>query len=146
VDVGFFFSLIAELQPSRNSYAIKQIINYMYRLFNIFLITLLAMRALVGDAMAYEMMQKMGASSTVTVEMSTQKPPGMPCHEAEAEGDTAVQASPSSCTTCQVCHLSAFFPTALHFSEFQLPQGKLATHTNAWRSADATLVAKPPIL
>jgi hypothetical protein len=124
----------------------------MPRLFKLFLIALLAMRALVGDAMAYGMMQAMANSSApvIAMELETQtsakKAASMPCHEVQAEDRLMAEASPSACTTCQVCHLSVFLPAAISMPEFQLPPFLQASRASAWLSADIASVSKPPIL
>jgi hypothetical protein len=124
----------------------------MRRLFKILLIVLLAMRALVGDAMAYEMMQAMANSSTPVMTMgqeaqtSAKKSAAMPCHEVQADDAQLAEASPSACTTCQVCHLSVFLPAAIQMPEFQLPPALQASRGSACLSADIASLSKPPIL
>ncbi len=104
------------------------------------------MRALVGDAMAYEMMQGLAGSAAPVMEMSAKTSSGMPCHEFESQSDMAAEANASSCTTCQVCNLTVFLPVGLHFALFQLPQLMLAQRIDNWRSFDAVSASKPPIL
>jgi hypothetical protein len=124
----------------------------MPRLFKILLIALLAMRALVGDAMAYDMMQAMANSSAPVMAMGQEtqtsaiKAASMPCHEVQVEDGQVVEASPSACTTCQVCHLSVFLPASIQMPEFQLPPALQASRGSAWLSADIASVSKPPIL
>jgi hypothetical protein len=142
----------------------------MRRWLIIFMLFLLPIRVLVGDAMAYSMLPAaipasgeaaQSAMNTVAayahmtrttstfehenIAHSTAKPP---CHmemsAADASNDT--DATQSQCTTCQACHLSAAIP-------MQLPGGILHTTAAApsqrsahWISADLRLLAKTPVL
>jgi hypothetical protein len=115
----------------------------MRRLFSVFLITLLAMRAMVGDAMAYEMAQAMTDAPAAQAQ-SAAPAISMPCHT--EEGTDAGQNSQLACTTCQVCHMSAFLPMSLLSSALAEPSEMPSARSVAWLSADHDLVSKPPIL
>jgi hypothetical protein len=116
-----------------------------HRCFKVFLITLLALRALVGDAMAYEMAQAM-SHAPVVVAAQHHEPAmsSMPCHTVAS--DEATSAVQPACTTCQVCHMSAFLPVSLLPVAQALPSELPATQEAAWFSFDNALVSKPPIL
>jgi hypothetical protein len=117
----------------------------MNRAFKVFLIVLLALRALVGDAMAYEMAQAMSnAPLTAAVQHAEPVTSGMPCHTVDSE--EAADAEQPACTTCQVCHMSAFLVMSLLPLEQALPCELPATQATAWFSAESALVSKPPIL
>jgi hypothetical protein len=113
----------------------------MRRWLIIFMLFLLPIRGLVGDAMAYSMLPMgMPVSSEVV-----QSEPTPPCHTSMAAANDA-GTQQSQCTTCQACHLSAATP-------MQLPEGILHTtaaaptqRTAFWISADLRLLAKPPVL
>jgi hypothetical protein len=116
----------------------------MRRLFKILLITLLAVRALVGDAMAYDMLRAAPSESVVAIlKVASQEASSMPCHTVASE---ETGASPSACTTCQVCHLSAFLPAQFLAPAQPLLAAKPVSIAIAWRSADLALVSKPPLL
>jgi hypothetical protein len=139
----------------------------MRRWFVIFMLFLLPIRGLVGDAMAYSMLPAgMPASAEVVqhatntvaayagsikannsfehenMTSNTAKPP---CHmDVVAANEADLQQS--QCTTCQACHLSAATP-------MQLPEGILHTtaaaptqRTALWTSAEPRLLAKTPVL
>jgi hypothetical protein len=114
----------------------------MRSLFKVFLIALLAFRVLVGDAMAYEMAQAMShAPVTVAAQAAEPATSSMPCHTVDSSD--AVQ---PVCTTCQVCHMSAFLPMSLLSVAQALPSELPATQVASWFSAESALVSKPPIL
>jgi hypothetical protein len=119
----------------------------MRRFFTLFLIGLLALRALVGDAMAYEMTQALMGSPNQQQVAASDNPPShaaeMPCHPAASEDGGAEK---TACTTCQVCHLSAFLPASLPSLASELPAAQANPVASAWFSADGALVSKPPIL
>jgi hypothetical protein len=117
----------------------------MRRFFKVFLITLLALRALVGDAMAYEMAQAMSQAPAAAAEQKAETAiSSMPCHTVAS--DEAASAVQPACTTCQVCHMSAFLPVSLLLVAHALPSELPATQAVAWFSAESALVSKPPIL
>jgi hypothetical protein len=117
----------------------------MRRFFKIFLIALLALRALVGNAMAYEMTQAMmNEPATVVAQVASQEMSSMPCHTVAS--DEASSAAHPACTTCQVCHMSAFLPVSLLQVAQALPSEMPALQEAAWFSFDNALVSKPPIL
>jgi cytochrome c553 len=110
--------------------------------FKVILVTLLVLRALVGDAMAYEMAQAMShAPITVAAQAAEPAVNSMPCHTVDSN-----DAAQPVCTTCQVCHMSAFLPMSLLPVAQALPSELPATHVAAWFSAESALVSKPPIL
>lgn len=113
----------------------------MRRWFIIFMLFLLPIRGLVGDAMAYSMLPT-GMPTSVEV---VQNEPTPPCHMNMAAADN-VDTQQSQCTTCQACHFSAATP-------MQLPEGILHTtaaaptqRTAHWISAEPRLLAKTPVL
>jgi cytochrome c553 len=114
----------------------------MRRFFKVFLIALLALRALVGDAMAYDMAQAMShAPVAVAAQHAEPMVSSMPCHTVDSD-----DAAQPACTTCQVCHMSAFLPVSLLPLAQALPSELPATQVAAWFSFDNALVSKPPIL
>jgi hypothetical protein len=139
----------------------------MRRFLLIFMLFLLPLRGLVGDAMAYSMLpnapQTAGSVQSDTINLvaaraifywasspfEQEKPVETavqhPCHTdmAAADDTDAVQ---SQCSTCQACHLVVATPV-------QSPSGLLHTTAAAprerpvlWRSADARLPTKTPLL
>jgi hypothetical protein len=139
----------------------------MRRALLIFMLFLLPLRGLVGDAMAYSMLpvgmpassevaqnatnivaayaHTTTTSSTFLHETAAQSTPKHPCHMNMAASDD-VDVQQSQCTTCQACHLSAATPV-------QLPGGILHTTAAAptqrsahWISAEPRLLAKTPVL
>jgi hypothetical protein len=124
----------------------------MRRSLTALLITLLAMRALVGDAMAYAMVQS-APREAMTISHQDSQPAtaheasSMPCHTAApVADDDAASPAHSGCTTCQVCHLSAFLPASLLSAALAIPSELPASPAVAWRSAERALVSKPPVL
>jgi hypothetical protein len=142
----------------------------MRRWLIIFMLFLLPIRGLVGDAMAYSMLpagmpasadeiqhaansvaayaHSKKATSILVHENVTQNTAKPPCHMEMAAADASNDAdtTQSQCTTCQACHLSAAIP-------MQLPGGILHTTAAApsqrsahWISADLRLLAKTPVL
>jgi cytochrome c553 len=114
----------------------------MRRFFKVFLIALLAVRALVGDAMAYEMAQAMSHAPVVVAAQHAEPDlSSMPCHTVDSD-----DAAQPACTTCQVCHMSAFLPVSLSALAQALPSELPTTQASAWFSTEGALVSKPPIL
>jgi hypothetical protein len=124
----------------------------MRRVLTALLITLLAMRALVGDAMAYSMVQSAPLRVVAGVQLDAlqdvpSEASSMPCHTAASSpNDDATGAAHPPCTTCQVCHLSAFLPTTLLAQTRAMPCEPPTVQAVVWRSAERALVSKPPIL
>ena len=116
----------------------------MRRFLTTMLIALLAMRVLVGDAMAYEMVQQMSAPAQAA-ETSAHTSAALPCHDAGLDDGAPAETVAGTCTTCQICHLSTFLPAAWQFPELALPHAQLAQHVSAWQNAEGALVRKPPI-
>jgi len=69
----------------------------------------------------------------------------MPCHDAGLDEGAPAEAVASTCTTCQICHLSSFLPAAWQLPELPLPHTQLAQPVSAWQNAEGALVRKPPI-
>jgi hypothetical protein len=126
------------------------------RFLMIALITLTALRGMVGDVMAMQMTANMSSQmSAVATERTASHDHeasaaqtaiiAMPCHTIDAE-DSTLAAQAGECKTCQVCHLSAFVaPT------FIKPLGHLHGITPElarvhFSSAEPLRLAKPPIL
>jgi hypothetical protein len=138
----------------------------MRRWLVIFMLFLLPIRGLVGDAMAYSMLPSALTTAHTVQQKATnviaapaifywataaidhtnpgKKATAQPCHMAMAEADSndSVQ---NQCTTCQACHLSAATP-------LQRPSGLLQTATTLpeqrqalWHSAEPRLIAKTPV-
>jgi hypothetical protein len=139
----------------------------MRRWLVIFMLFLLPLRGLVGDAMAYSMLpagmpasgevaqnatkyvatyvHSTGTSSMFEHENAAQTTSQPPCHMDMAVSEDAGTPQ-SQCTTCQACHLSVAIP-------MQLPDGILHTtavapvqRTAFWIGADLRLLAKTPVL
>jgi hypothetical protein len=132
-------------------FASGRIIHIMRRYLMAFLIVLTALRGLAGDAMAVTMlssghapMAAMMGSPHHEAEMP-QATSSHPCHEAAASDDTPSHGA-SSCTTCQLCHLSVFTPTQASLAPVQLPHATPALSSLAWASAERVSLVKPPIL
>ncbi len=138
----------------------------MRRYLLIFMLFLLPIRGLVGDAMAYSMLpgaltaahtaQPVAtnivvapaifhwAAAVLDHENRAESASVHPCHMAMAQTDSndSVQ---NQCTACQACHLSAATP-------LQLPSGLLQTATALpeqrqalWHSAEPRLIPKTPV-
>lgn len=116
----------------------------MRRLLTTLLIALLAMRVLVGDAMAYDMVQQMSAPAQAA-EHSARTSAALPCHDAGLDEGALAETVASTCTTCQICHLCTFLPATWHFAELPLPHAQLAQHVSAWQNAEGAPARKPPI-
>jgi|GEM_PF-1905955 len=116
----------------------------MRRFLTTMLIALLAMRVLVGDAMAHEMVQQMAAPAQAA-EDGAHTSTALPCHDAGLDDSAPAETVASTCTTCQICHLSSFLPAAWQFPELPLPHAQLARPVSAWQNAEGALVRKPPI-
>lgn len=116
----------------------------MQRYFKLFLIVLLSARALVGDAMAYSMMNALQSANMAAEAMHSKatQPVAMPCHE--TEDDSA--ALPSACTTCQVCHLSVFLAEQFVFQTASQSPIDSPAAAISWQSAELVALIKPPIL
>ncbi|MGA8516459.1 MAG: hypothetical protein WB821_16980 [Burkholderiaceae bacterium] len=139
----------------------------MRRFLVIFMLFLLPLRGLVGDAMAYSMLPAgmpvhnqvtqnaidsvaindltTGTSSTIAHQNSAPGSAKQPCHMDMAAADDT-DAAQSQCTTCQACHLSTATPLQWPCGILQnlaaLPTQRVAH----WTSAEARLLAKTPIL
>ena len=116
----------------------------MRRLLSVFLITLLALRALVGDAMAYEMARAVTDAPAAQAQSAAPALGGMPCHT--EENSDAGQTAQHACTTCQVCHMTAFLPMISQSSALAFPAEMPSARAVAWLNADHALVNKPPLL
>lgn len=127
----------------------------MRKWFVVFMLFLLPIRGLVGDAMAYSMAPNAtnsvaaralstASSSDFTTDNTVKMAPSHPCHTDDAAtGDTTP--AQNQCTTCQACHFSAA-------PNLQWASGLLHTTAAApsqratlWHSADARLLAKTPV-
>jgi hypothetical protein len=143
----------------------------MRRYLLIFMLFLLPIRGLVGDAMAYSMMPAPAPAAATEQQTEIQSATNSGAsraifHWAAAHFDTQTAAEPTSkhpchtnmaaasdqdsthnqCTSCQACHLSAATP-------FQLPDNLLQTsaalpqqRASLWRNADPRLLAKTPVV
>lgn len=138
----------------------------MRRYLLIFMLFLLPIRGLVGDAMAYSMLPGaltavhttqpvdtnivaapaifQWAAAVLDHEIRAESASVHPCHMAMAQTDSndTVQ---NQCTACQACHLSAATP-------LQLPSGLLQTASALpeqrqalWHSAEPRLIPKTPV-
>lgn len=127
----------------------------MRKWFVIFMLFLLPLRALVGDAMAYSMpvdamntvsvQAVFTASSSVVAGNSIAEPTlSYPCHTQEAAADDTTPAQ-NQCTTCQDCHLSGGPLVQLTCGLLHTITPAPAQHTAQWHSADPRLQAKTPI-
>lgn len=143
------------------------IIKPMRRFLVIFMLFLLPLRGLVGDAMAYSMLpgglvpaqtapqvatntgaayaHSLGIASTFDAKIAAQNDSNPPCHMGAAAAD-GTDASASQCTTCQACHLSAAIPLQLPSSMLHIPAALPAQHAALWASAEPRLLAKTPVL
>ena len=138
------------------------------------MIAMLPLRGWLGDAMAVEMASKhlavaaqavathsvaAGAHSMPTLgdfdnQKTVSKMSGMPCHDmadpaandvAGTEG-AAPQTSNTTCTSCQVCHLSALCVNGITTVAVQVPHSPLAFAPQFWASAELPQATKPPVL
>lgn len=116
----------------------------MRRLLTTVLIALLAMRVLVGDAMAYGMVPQLAAPAEAA-ESSARTSADLPCHDAGLDDGAPAETVAGTCTTCQICHLSSFLPAAWQLADIPLPHAQLAEPVSAWQDAEGALVRKPPI-
>jgi hypothetical protein len=160
VDVGQNVSESVELSVQLEYH------KYMRRWLVIFMLFLLPIRGLVGDAMAYSMLPTAGnaavnptqnamhsvaaraifdwAGSVFGHENSSEASAKPPCHLAVATVDND-DPQQSKCTTCQVCHLSAAtpvqLPDALVHTAASLPQQR----DLQWHSAEPRQLFKTPV-
>jgi hypothetical protein len=143
----------------------------MRRWFAIFMLFILPIRGLVGDAMAYSMLPMQLQTLTPVVTPALAKVSGftslkmmamehmqrmgmdseaanskLPCHDANdasQEGDTA---DAQQCTSCQVCHLALTYPVQATNSLPQTAAAAPLQHASVWHSAELRLSVKPPVL
>jgi hypothetical protein len=138
----------------------------MRRYLVIFMLFLLPIRALMGDAMAYSMLPAAAqaassahhttpnlgathpifywASSLLEHEKPTEPAPQHPCHTDMASADDQ-DATQNQCSTCQACHLVTATPVQLHHNLLQSSTAPPQQRPSQWRSADARLIAKTPV-
>jgi hypothetical protein len=114
----------------------------MRRWFIIFMLFLLPIRGLVGDAMAYSMLP---AGGEVAHETAVQNESKAPCHMDMAATDDA-GTQQSQCTTCQACNLSAAIPLLLPEGILHTTAAAPTQRTAHWISAEPRLLAKTPVL
>jgi hypothetical protein len=136
----------------------------------IFMLFLLPIRGLVGDAMAYSMLpaalnSAAAAQATATdivaapaifhwattlfdhesmVVSGAGKVAAHPCHMATAQADSDDNVQ-NQCTACQACHLSAATPLQLPSSLLQIATTLPAQRQVLWHSAEPRLIAKTPV-
>jgi hypothetical protein len=122
----------------------------------IFMLFLLPIRGLVGDAMAYSMLPNTVdsvVSQAATVvgnanlghQKSVDAAPKLPCHT-DVSATSDADAAQNQCTTCQACHLGAL-ADSLHPSVLlQAVVAAPAQHADQWHSAEPRLLAKTPVL
>jgi hypothetical protein len=138
----------------------------MRRYLVIFMLFLLPIRALMGDAMAYSMLpvaaQAGGGAQQSTTNlganhdmfywadslMEQEKPvelaPQHPCHTDMASVDNQDKTQ-NQCSTCQACHLVTATPVQLHTGLLQTTAAQPQQRPTQWHSADARLIAKTPV-
>jgi hypothetical protein len=138
----------------------------MRRYLVIFMLFLLPIRALMGDAMAYSMLpaaaQAAGnaqqsttnlgaahaifywASSLMEHEKPAELAPQHPCHTDMASADDQ-GTTQNQCSTCQACHLVTATPVQLHTALLQTTAAQPQQRPTQWRSADVRLLAKTPV-
>jgi hypothetical protein len=139
----------------------------MRRFLLIFMLFLLPLRGLVGDAMAYSMLphapQTAGnvpsdtinlvaaratfywASSQFEQEKPVETATQHPCHTDMAAADDA-DAVQNQCSTCQACHLVVASPVHTPSALLHTTAAAPLERPVLWRSADARLPAKTPLL
>jgi hypothetical protein len=138
----------------------------MRRYLVIFMLFLLPIRALMGDAMAYSMLPAAAqaassaqqntpnlgaahaifywASSLIEHEKSIEQAPQHQCHTDMASADDQ-GTTQNQCSTCQACHLVSATPVQLHTDLLQTTAAQPQQRPTLWRSADARLLAKTPV-
>jgi hypothetical protein len=145
----------------------------MRRALFILLITLTAFRGMVGDVMAYGMadaavqgarsIQQERLASAHSLHQNTPEniadgvdsmpatghsehkyASSMPCHSATDEDSPS--SSFAQCTTCQICHLSAFLTQPSLVATTFLATAPLAVFAETFASSDPLRAAEPPIL
>jgi hypothetical protein len=127
----------------------------MRKWFVIFMLFLLPIRALVGDAMAYSMptyatdsvasrAASTASSRVFNAENITETALSHPCHTQDAATDdtTPVQ---NQCTTCQTCHFSAAPHLQWAGGLLHITTAAPSQRAAQWHSADARLLAKTPV-
>jgi hypothetical protein len=138
----------------------------MRRYLLIFMLFLLPIRGLVGDAMAYSMLPGAltAAHTAQSVATNVVAAPAVfqwttaasdhenraesasvhPCHMAVAQTDSndTVQ---NQCTACQACHLSAATPLQLPRGLLQIASALPEQRQALWHSAEPRWIAKTPV-
>jgi hypothetical protein len=141
----------------------------MRRCLVIFMLFLLPIRGLVGDAMAYSMLP--GALNSAAgraiatdivaapaifhwatalfdhhsvVAIDAGPTAAHPCHMATAQTDSTDNLQ-GQCTACQACHLSAATPLQLPLGLLQIATTLPEQRQALWHSAEPRLVAKTPV-
>ncbi len=146
----------------------------MRRWIVVFMLLLLPIRGLVGDAMAYSMLPAAVAASTnaaadtpashsdatnsVAVpaafhwlsglfdyQNAPQSMAGMPCHQDVAQAGEP-DASVNQCSTCQACHLSAATPVQWQASLPALTTALPLHRPLLWHSAELRPLLKTPVV
>lgn len=139
----------------------------MRKWFVVFMLFLLPLRGLVGDAMAYSMLpdalsssnsMKSAATNIVAIpsiwdgaiavfyhENRIESASAQPCHTAVAQGDGNDSAK-NQCTACQACHLSAATPLQLPSNLLQISTALPEQRQALWHSAEPRALAKTPVL
>jgi hypothetical protein len=138
----------------------------MRRSLLIFMLFLLPIRALMGDAMAYSMLPA-AAQAASSAQQSTpdlgaahatfywasslfehgklaEPAAKHPCHASMANADDQDNTQ-NQCSTCQACHLVSASPVQLHTGLLHTTAAPPQQRPTQWRSADVRLLAKTPV-
>lgn len=121
----------------------------------VFMVLLLPLRGMVGDAMAGQMLQQHAAAAVAMPEHAGHHAaapalPGHDCagHQAQAQPTEAADAqAPGDCPTCascQVCSSVALSPTGYAPGRLRASQPAPDTVQPAYPSAEPVLAFKPP--
>lgn len=123
----------------------------MRKFLMVFMVVLLALRGLVGDAMATGMAAH-GLAKLVAVAADAQPVVDawvMPCHEVSGDDIDVADASDGSecspCQTCQACHLSGAVACGDAAEVSNAGHLAPAQTVGFWRNAELRLPATPPV-
>jgi hypothetical protein len=119
----------------------------------VFMVFLLPLRGLVGDAMAGQMLQQHAAAAMAVQENAGHHAaataqahdcPGHQAQPAEAPADAQAPGDCPTCASCQMCSSVALNPTVQTPGAMRVAQSPPDTVQRAHPSAEPVLAFKPP--
>jgi hypothetical protein len=125
----------------------------MHRAVLLILVTLIALRGLVGDAMASQMQNTRTAQAHTVMAAQHRAPQDTPsamaahpCHGASQASDNADMKTDNGCMQCQVCHMAVTHQIPAARTVLAASGAAPTAHRLAWLSAHIPSLTKPPIV